>query len=101
DAALGLLLEREPIEAVRPEREEIGFVADEGKRRAAEHLDRALPGIFRQIDLGALREARQVDDDQDAASPVAANERQDLVVIGIKKLDTAGTENLIFLAQRD
>jgi len=67
---------------MRPERQEVGPLADHRKRRAPEHLDRRLAAKARQIELHALREARQVDDYEHRAFAVAAQEREDLFVLG-------------------
>src|SRR3712207_6195939 len=61
-SATGLvpLLEQEPVEAARGEREQIGQLADLREARAPEHLLGEAPGVVREVELDRLRRAREV-----------------------------------------
>ena len=54
------LLQFEPVEAVRCQRDHVGQFADRGKSRAAEHLQGNAPLEGREIKFGRLRRARQI-----------------------------------------
>ena len=94
-------LEREPIERVRAEREEIRNVADLRKLGAPKELVWHLPFELREIELHKLHEARQVRDDEDRLVAMLPDEREDARVVRAEKLDRPAAERLVTLAERD
>src|SRR5690349_7976747 len=56
----GRLLEQEPEEPARRQRQQVGQLADAREARAAQHLDREPSGEFAQVQLNGLRAAGQV-----------------------------------------
>ncbi len=93
--------EREPVEAVGAQGEQVGQLADLRERRAPEQLGGHDAAELRQVELDVLDEAREVGDHQDPLAVVAADERQDAVVVGLEELDRAPAEGLVALAQGD
>ena len=67
------LLELEPVEAVRRERDHVGQFADCRKTRAAEHFQRDALFPGRQVELGRLRRTRQVGDAENDLALVLAD----------------------------
>src|SRR5262245_20677616 len=55
----------EPVEAVRPQAEEIGFIANRAEERAAEHLHRDGAAVRLEMQFHGLGGIRQVGDDED------------------------------------
>jgi hypothetical protein len=98
---LAALLEGEPVEAVPAESDEVRQVADLGELGAAEQLDRYRAAVLRQVELGRLGEAGEVDDDEDGLLAVPAKEGEHLSVLGEQHLEGAAGEGLVAVAQRD
>src|SRR5712691_10902439 len=86
-------LESEPIEPVRSDAHEVGGHLDRREDRAAEDLDRPDPGEFAEVELGRLRRARQVRDDQHRLAPIPPQAREDLLVARAQELDRAASEH--------
>ena len=66
----------EPVEAVGPEGEEVGRLPHPRELGVAEDLDRHVTLELREVELGRLREARDVGDAQDHVLVVAAARRR-------------------------
>ena len=88
----------EPIEAVRGEGQQIGQIADGGKRRPAEHFHRHSALERRQIEFDRLGRARQIGDAQDAVIAVLAQIGEDLAIAGLQKAPRAAAEGPAGLA---
>src|SRR5580698_3444199 len=58
------LVEGEPVEAVRPHRQQVGQLADARKVHTAEEFHWCGPCVLAQVELNWLREAREVVDAQ-------------------------------------
>src|SRR5438552_11817762 len=86
-------LESEPIEPVRADAHEVGGHLDRREDRAAEDLDRPDPGEFAEVELGRLRRAGQVRDDQHRLAPIPPQAREDLLVARAQELDRAAPEH--------
>src|SRR5439155_93204 len=70
----------EPAEPGRADAREVGGRVDRREARAAEDLARPDPGEFAEVELGRLRRAGQVRDDQHRLAPIPPQAREDLLV---------------------
>ena len=68
-------LEREPVEGVRPEREQVVALADPREGGVAEQLARNQALVSGEVEFDVLREARQVGDHQDLLAPRTARRK--------------------------
>src|SRR5262249_61291012 len=93
------LLQPEPVKTVRPEREEVGQLADLWEARLADDLDRRPAHVLAQIQLERLHEAREVVDHQHCLADALADVDQHLLVLGMAELRRAAAEHGVLLAQ--
>ena len=91
-------LEREPVELVHAEREQVGQLADGGKRRLPEQLARLAALVGAEVQLDVLHAPRKVRHHQNGLVLVLADERQHVRVVGGEELDRAAAERLEPLA---
>src|SRR3954469_21413956 len=92
-----VLLEQEPVEAARREREQGGQLADRREARAPEHLDRAAALELAEVELDGLGGPSQVVDAQgDVALPLA-HVGEDAVVGRAQRLVGAQPEHGVLL----
>ena len=94
-------LQREPVEAVRAEREVVAALGDRRELVPAEQLDGHHAAMLVQVEGDALGEPRQVGDHQHDLVVVLAGEREDLGVLREQELDVAAAEHLVLRPQRD
>src|SRR5207245_5913788 len=94
-------LHREPVEAVRPERDEVRQLSHGWERLLAEDLDRKHDAELTQIKLSRLCEPGQVGSDEHDLVLVAAQEGDHLSIVWIEELDAAAAKRLVALAEGD
>ena len=83
------------------ERDDVGRFADRRKIILAEHLHQRAPGEAGEIQLGGLREPRQVHDHEDRLLFMPAEKREHLVVFREEKLERAARERPEIFPHRD
>ncbi len=95
------LLQFEPVEAVRRQRDHVGQFADHREARAAEHFQRnaALPGG--EVELGRLRRSRQIGDAQNDLVLILAHIAQHRAVFRPDERHGAAAEGERGFADRD
>src|SRR5262245_33196551 len=103
---LPLVVEGEPVEAVRRERDEVRQLTDRWERYAADHLDRHLAGVIGQHQLDWLRETTDVVHAQDdRLTAVLENEPPQVAehgrVLGGEHLERADAEDRVLAADLD
>ncbi len=77
-----VLLETQPVEVVRTERQQVRQLADVREGRLPEELARHETPPAREVQLDVLGEPGQVGDHEDLLIVVGADERQHAVVVG-------------------
>src|SRR4051794_12320148 len=95
------LLQLEPEESARRQREQVRQLADAREARAAIELDRIAALPVRQVELDGLCRARHVVDAENDVVLVAADVREDAPVRRLERPVVAQAEDRVFLAQRD
>src|SRR5580692_8316023 len=94
-------LQVEPVERMRSQRQQVRILRNSGELRASKNLNRHGSLLGGQVQFHALREAREVGDDQQLLVFKLSNEGQHLAVAGIEKLEGAAPESLELLALLD
>jgi hypothetical protein len=98
---LGLLRQREPVEAVGRQGEHVGQFADGREGRLARQLDRHRAAPGREVQLHGLRGARQVRHAQKGLVLELAHIGEDLAVARVEEAQGPAPEGAIAFSHRD
>src|SRR5262249_35681185 len=93
--------QREPGEAIRPDRQQIRRLAKRREGVMPEALGWYAPRERGEAQLAVLHDPRQVGDDKDALVLTPPQKGEDLAVLGLEELKGTATERLEAFAQGD